>query len=218
MILAYNNIDISKHLPTLSKEKICTYDETLLFNLIKITILNDNISDILDVDINLYNMLKNNIQNVNSMEELLKVLKSKKYTYNKLNRMLIHILLGIKKEYTKEKITYLNIIGLSQNGKKYLNSIKKDINIPLKPDKNSIIYKLDIKASIIYDMLTSKNEYKKELANKPIIYNVTLSKELEKSLKESIIIENEIKSGKRKVFNNVDELIKSITDDQETSK
>ena len=47
-----DNIDISKHLPTLSKEKICTYDETLLFNLIKITILNDNISDILDVDIN----------------------------------------------------------------------------------------------------------------------------------------------------------------------
>jgi len=41
-------------------------------------------------------------------------------------------------------------------------------------------------------MLTSKNEYKKELANKPIIYNVTLSKELEKALKESIIIENEI--------------------------
>ena len=67
-------------------------------------------------------------------------------------------------------------------------------------------------------MLTSKNEYKKELANKPIIYNVTLSKELEKSLKESIIIENEIKSGKRKTFNNVDELIKSITDDHETSK
>ncbi len=171
-----DNIDISKHLPTSSKEKICTYDETLLFNLIKISILNDNISDILDVDINLYNMLKNNIQNVNSMEELLKVLKSKKYTYNKLNRMLIHILLGIKKEYTKEKISYLNIIGLSQNGKKYLNSIKKDIVIPLKPDKNSIIYKLDIKASIIYDMLTSKNEYKKELANKPIIHNVTLSK------------------------------------------
>ena len=163
-------------------------------------------------------MLKNNSQNVNSMEELLKVLKSKKYTYNKLNRMLIHILLGIKKEYTKEKINYLNIIGLSQNGKKYLNSIKKDIGVPLKSDKNSIIYKLDIKASIIYDMLTSKNEYKKELANKPIIYNVTLSKELEKALKESIIIENEIKSGKRKAFNNVDELIKSITDDQETRK
>ena len=67
-------------------------------------------------------------------------------------------------------------------------------------------------------MLTSKNEYKKELANKPIIYNVTLNKELEKSLKESIIIENEIKSGKRKTYNNVDELIKSITDDHETSK
>ena len=84
--------------------------------------------------------------------------------------MLIHILLGIKKEYTKEDISYLNIIGLNQNGKKYLNSIKKDINIQLKPDKKSIIYKLDIKASIIYDMLTSKNEYKKELANKPIIF------------------------------------------------
>lgn len=208
-----DNINISKHLPASSKEKICTYDEELLFNLIKISVLNDNISDILDVDINLYNMLKNNIQNVNSMEELLKVLKSKKYTYNKLNRMLIHILLGIKKEYTKEDISYLNIIGLSQNGKKHLNSIKKDIGIPLKPDKNSIIYKLDIKASIIYDMLTSKNEYKKELANKPIIHSITFSKELEEALKEGIIIENEIKSGKRKAYNNVDELIKSITDD-----
>ena len=63
-------------------------------------------------------------------------------------------------------------------------------------------------------MLTSKNEYKKELANKPIIHSVTLSKELEEALKESIIIENEIKSGKRKAYNNVDELIKSITDEE----
>ena len=165
-----NNIDISKYLPSLSKEKICTYDENLLFNLIKLSILNDNISDILDVDISLYNMLKKNIQTTLNMENLLKVLKSKKYTYNKLNRMLIHILLGIKKDYVKNDITYINIIGFSKKGKKYLNSIKKEINIPLKPDKSSIIYKIDIKASIIYDMLTRKNEYKKELANKPIIY------------------------------------------------
>ena len=42
------------------------------------------------------------------MEELLKVLKSKKYTYNKLNRMLIHILLGTIKPYRGKQTTYFH--------------------------------------------------------------------------------------------------------------
>ena len=49
------------------------------------------------------------------------------------------------------------------------NSIKKNINISTKINKESIIYKYELKSAIIYDMLTNKNELKKELENKPII-------------------------------------------------
>lgn len=165
-----NNEDISKFLPSYSKNEIIKVNQNLLFNLIKITILNNDISDILDVDLSLNNKLKKVIKNVNSYEMLINSLKSKKYTYNKINRMLIHILLNIKKDDANNKITYINILGFNKTGKNYLNSIKSNLDVSLKKDKNSKCFDIEYKSSIVYDMLTNSNEQKKELENRPIIF------------------------------------------------
>ena len=45
------------------------------------------------------------------------------------------------------------------------------------------------------------------------ISNPTYSDELENALKESVIIEKEYKEGKRKGYNNVNEMMRSILDD-----
>ncbi len=164
-----NNIDIKKYLPNYSMDKINKIDTSLLFNLIKIQIINNDISDVLDVDKSMNYLLKKCIKNVSNMDELIKNIKSKKYTYNKINRMLIHILLNIKKSDANLEMEYINILGLSQKGKNYINKTKKEISIPIKKDKKSIIYDYELKSTIIYDMLTGNNEQKKELANKPII-------------------------------------------------
>ena len=85
--------------------------------------------------------------------------------------MLTHILLSISKTDAQLPLAYIKILGFSLKGQEYLNQIKKDIVISLKPIPDSKQYHYEITTSIIYDLITSQNSYQYELQNKPIILN-----------------------------------------------
>ncbi len=72
--------------------------------------------------------------------------------------MFIHILLGTRKN--NPNIEYIHILGMNNQGRLYLNSIKKDIN--LKINKESLLFKEEIYSSIIYDLLTNKDTFNYE--------------------------------------------------------
>ncbi len=165
-----NKQSIDNYLPESSCKLIKDIDNNLYFTLLKTLIINnDHLADILDVDEGIENRLIKAISECHNLSELIEFVKTKRYTYNKINRMLIHILLNIKKDDAKLIPDYLKILGFNQKGKEYLQRIKKDIDISLNCNKNSKIYSYELKAAIIYDLLTKGNEEKKELANKPII-------------------------------------------------
>ena len=67
------------------------------------------------------------------LTELVQKIKTKRYTYNKINRMLIHILCNFTKEKAQRwrEIEYIRILGFNQKGQAYLNKIKKEVNIPI---------------------------------------------------------------------------------------
>lgn len=162
---------IQFYLPTISFQNISQIDENILFNLLKYKIFDsNNLSDYLDVDEGLEYKLKKEINNSSNINELIKNCKSKRYTYNKLSRMLVHILLSItKKDASITKLTYIKILGFNKLGQKYLKSIKKELLLPTKIDYDSPIYRTEIQASLIYDIITHENNYQFELKNKPII-------------------------------------------------
>ena len=165
-----DNQDITKYIP---EGKINTIDYNLLFNLLKHKILTDEDLSIYEtVDEGLDNKLKKVINKVNSIDELMDSIKSKRYTYNRLNRMLIHILLGIKKNDNKEPLTYIRLLGFNDKGKDYINSIKKDMNIPLITkyrDLNNKVKDYEDIAASIYKQLTNDDVLTFENNNKPII-------------------------------------------------
>ncbi len=164
--------DISDTLPKSSEKKIIKVNHYLLFKLLKYKIITENNLDkYLDVDEGLDYSLKKNIHSCLSWEELVKKVKSKRYTYNKINRMLVHILLDIKKIDAKESLSYINILGFNKSGKAYLNKIKKDIKIPLKKDFNSTQYKTELKSSYIYDLVNDTNTFEFEKKNRPIFFD-----------------------------------------------
>ncbi|MBE6155171.1 MAG: nucleotidyltransferase family protein [Firmicutes bacterium] len=166
-----NHEDISNYLPKEAKEKMNIIDYDLYFKILKSTILtNTHLNEILDVEEGIEFRLKEAALKTNNLEDFINYVKTKRYTYNKINRMLIHILLGIKKIHAKTEIDYLRILGLNKRGRDYLNSIKKDLDISVNINKSSVIYNYEIKASTIYDLLTSQNTYEEELNNKPIIH------------------------------------------------
>ena len=82
--------------------------------------------------------------------------------------MLIHILLDFKKNDNLTTIQYIKILGFNHNGQNYLNKIKKNIAIPLKPEKESTTYKIEHNAVILYDLITDSQARDFEIKNKPI--------------------------------------------------
>jgi len=161
--------DVSKYLPQKAIEKINNINNLEYFNILKSIIIHgSNLNDILDVDEGIEYRLIKCVKAAKSLDEFIFLVKSKRYTYNKINRMLVHILLNIKKDTSQITPTYLKILGLNKKGQKYINGIKKEIDISLNPDKNSFIYETEIKASILYDILTNQNTYEEEKSCKPI--------------------------------------------------
>ena len=119
------------------------------------------------------NRIKKVINNSNTWENLVKNIKTKRYTYNKINRMLIHILTSFTKEEAKNiKIDYIRILGFNKQGKQHLNNIKKEIDIPIitnyKPNISKLL-DIELRATSIYSLPLKDNLEELEYKNKPII-------------------------------------------------
>lgn len=144
------------------------------FDILKYKIITSkNLEIYQTVDTGFDKLLKKNIRNVKTIDELIKSVKSKRYTYNKINRMLIHILCNFTKEKANDfkDISYIRILGFNDNGRNYLNSIKKKspIKIISKITKNmDKMLEYELETTEIYDIPINENLYKKELQK--IIY------------------------------------------------
>ena len=170
-----NNKEIKNYIPNNVLDKIVNIDYNKYFNLLKYKIISeDNLNIYNSVDEGLDNKLKKEITRSNSLDELILNIKSKRYTYNKINRMFSHILCSYTKEENNNNIVkYIRVLGFSTKGRKYLNEIKKDINIPIitNINKNNIdLLKLELKVDNIYNLITNRND--NLYIKKPIIKDI----------------------------------------------
>lgn len=156
---------ITKYIPDYDNNYINRIDYKKMFELLKYqTIVSNNLDEYLGVDEGLSNKLKKVIYDSASIDDLIKRIKSKRYTYVRLQRMLIHILLGIKKSDIQESCDEVRILGFSNNGRNYL---KEAYNQSYK--NTGRIFELENRAAYIYYLLTDDNSALLENKNKPII-------------------------------------------------
>ena len=162
-----NNKNVDKYIPYKFVYKEKKYIEDY-YDLLKYKILSSNDLSIYNgVDEGLENRIKKVIFISNNLDELINNIKSKRYTYSRIKRMLLHILVGYTKEMNKKykEINYIRVLGYNNKGIKYLNKIKKELTLPLITNYNKykdLLY-IDYKVSSIYDINQIKEEY-----NKPI--------------------------------------------------
>jgi len=170
-----NNQDITPYIEKNAKKYLYkNLNNEAYFPYLKYKILSTpNLAIYQTVEEGIENRIKKAIQQSNTWEELIQNIKTKRYTYNKINRMLIHILTSFTKEEAKQiKIDYIRILGFNLKGKEYLNKIKKNINLPLITSyKKNISLLLDIEQRInsIYYLPIDSNETINEYKRKPII-------------------------------------------------
>ena len=96
------------------------------------TIDNEKLKNIPDVPENMLSNLKKVACSTNSLDELITTLKNKSITQARIQRILLYILLGITKsdmELSKNITPYVRVLGMSENGKKILSDLPKDVNV-----------------------------------------------------------------------------------------
>lgn len=171
-----NNKDISDFIPSYVLPYINHLNiKDKLFTLLKYKIISDHdLGKYQTVDEGIENRILKYIHTSNSLEELINNIKTKRYTYNKISRMLIHILCSFTKEDAKKmnEISYIRVLGFNKSGQQYLNKIKKELKIPLITNCKGIendMLNLEHRVSNIYNMLT--NNIHKDNLEKPIIKN-----------------------------------------------
>ena len=172
-----NKQDISKSIPSETKEKI--NDRVFLledyFKYLKYKVMfEQDIEKYQTVPLGLGNKIKDSIINSNSWDEAVNNIKTKHFTYNRINRMLIHILCDFTKELADsfDNIEYIRILGFNDKGRNYLNSIKKEVELPIITTfskGNSKMLDYEQTTSNIYSCILPQNEIndylKKEYQN-----------------------------------------------------
>lgn len=166
------NESIKEYVPNNVTPYIKKVDYEKLFNLIKCKVISEKNS------LNKYHLIDEGIENriyegvikCDNYDDLVKYISNKRVTINKVNRILINIFVGLTKEEASNKeLSYIKILGLSKNGKKYYSKIKKDINIKICNKFEKDIMNTELKASYLYSIITNdKSIFNSEIINHTI--------------------------------------------------
>lgn len=117
-----DNIKVGHVVPDIS-----TFERQIIYNLRKMT--TSEIAELPDVSEGLEFAIKKAANSCNSIIELLNILKSKRYTSTRLQRIFLYALLGITKKdigVSTKTMPYIRVLGFSeQRGKLLLSEIAK---------------------------------------------------------------------------------------------
>lgn len=172
--LYQENKDIDNLIPY-SKEQLYKVDMNKFLPLLKYQIFlnQDNLNKYQTVDEGIEGRIIKYITKSSTYEELINNIKTKRYTYNKISRMLLHILTSFTKEEAQNiNIDYIRLLGFSPNGKHYLNKIKKELDVPLITGYKKNISKvldIELRTTKIYTLIIGNELLLEEYRNKPII-------------------------------------------------
>lgn len=170
-----NNTPIHPYIPNYNQNYINNIDDQTIYNYLKYNIItnSDTLSKYVDVTEGLENRIIKNLQTSQNTADLITNIKTKRYTYNRLSRMLSHILLSLTKDMANNiNVDYIRILGFTLQGQKHLKTLKKNIDIPIITGyKKNISKTLDyeLKISSIYSLITKDNILPLEYNKKPII-------------------------------------------------
>lgn len=171
-----DNKNITNYIPNYNQNylyKNITLENFYPFLKYKI-ITSNNLEIYQTVDEGIENRIKKMALKSNSWEEIVKNIKTKRYTYNKINRMLVHILTNFTKEEAQNiNVDYIRILGFNSKGQQHLKTIKKNLYIPTitnyKPNLSQIL-DIELRVTQIYSSIIKKETLAtSEFSHLPII-------------------------------------------------
>ena len=160
---------------------ISQFDKIILYKLRCMSV--QGIANIPDVSEGLEHKIKEAANSCNDLQTLTLLIKSKRYTMTRINRILLYVLLDItKQDYidSQKTVPYIRVLGLSENGKgllselsahkrlKIITSVKQFLNNNKNTALNNMLV-TDINATDIYTLGYSKNSEANLDFTKPLL-------------------------------------------------
>ncbi|MCM3003885.1 nucleotidyltransferase [Priestia koreensis] len=164
--------EISPYVPAattrLLEDYITTYggfhDWEQYFPLLKyklLTMTPSQLADIYEIEEGIEYRLLDANKRASTFAEFMSLVKTKRYTWTRIQRMCVHILTHTMKEEMKPFLhvdapPYVRVLGMTKKGQEYLRLIKKKIEVPLvtkiSKKQADTILRLDLKATYVYGM------------------------------------------------------------------
>jgi len=147
----------------------------------------EELAKIYDVTEGLENRFKEKATKIKDLNTLLLEVKSKRYTYTRLKRIVTALVLGINKDcveelYKMKQLPFIKVLGFNNNNQSLLNEINCNTNLIIRNsnvvDKPSKLYKnlaqIEDNANAVYNQLLTKTsaitDYAPDLYTKTIVY------------------------------------------------
>lgn len=161
-----------------------------LFPFLKYKLLASSINElktIYEVEEGIESRLISFVKEAATFQEFIEAVKTKRFTWTRLQRICTHILTNAKKTemahaLQTKKANYIRLLGMSLKGQAYLNKIKKQISLPMiskYAKQHQPLLKLDDAAAQTYAMgfpaPVREKLIKAEYASHPIIHRFVSS-------------------------------------------
>lgn len=142
-----------------------TYEREIVYTLRKMSL--EEIANLPDVTEGLENTIKTAVNTYNNLEDIITLIKSKRYTYTRISRILLYALLNITKKdmaMSFKEQPYIRVLGFNRNGEFLLSEIaKQNPKLPIitsvkkfiekNPNKNlQRLLDIDIFATNVYTL------------------------------------------------------------------
>ncbi|RST98692.1 hypothetical protein CBF34_10005 [Vagococcus penaei] len=116
--------------------------------------------------------LKEAVNHAQTFAELIELVKSKRYTWARLQRLCVYILLQVTTKEIEEtkQHPYLRVLGFDKLGQRFLKQQKKQVTCPIITNvnqKNQAWLSLDIKGGQIYELLSGQPQ---DYYRRPVVY------------------------------------------------
>ncbi|GIN91479.1 nucleotidyltransferase [Siminovitchia terrae] len=124
-----------------------------------ITMGEEELNQMYDIEEGLPYRLQKAAQTAENFQSFMELIKTKRYTWTRLQRICTHALTNTSKADIKsvgETPGYIRLLGMSANGREYLNKVKKDLSLPLVSTVSSFpqdLLALDRKAALVYSQV-----------------------------------------------------------------
>lgn len=153
-------------------------DKEKIFSLLKYKVITSyhRLRDIPDVKEGLDNKILKEIITSNNLHDFILKVKSKRYTYTRISRILTQFFIGLE-DYNLDKLRrtepqYARVLGLNNTGAKVLKEIKRKSSIDIinkVPKYHDLMLSLDIKATNAYSLISNSINYNDDYKKSPII-------------------------------------------------